>query len=94
MEELNQLPPKYIATFIRQINMIQIIGINIFEDSKASFFKRRRRFIFYGSLLTIMLASQYLYVFKKNEMGAEFLDIVSAVANIFIVTQGTYILKS
>lgn len=94
MEELNRLPPKYIATFIRQINMIQIIGINIFEDSKASFLKRRRRLLFYGSLLTIMLASQYLYVFKKNEMGAEFLDIVSAMANIFIVTQGTYILKS
>ncbi|XP_045452213.1 uncharacterized protein LOC123661270 [Melitaea cinxia] len=41
-----------------------------------------------------MLASQYLYVFKKNEMRAEFLDIVSAMANIFIVTQGTYLLKS
>lgn len=94
MEELNQLPPKYVATFIRQINMIQIIGINIFEDLKASFFKRHRRLIFYGSLLTIMLASQYLYVFKKNEMRAEFLDIVSAMANIFIVTQGTYLLKS
>ncbi|CAH2090339.1 unnamed protein product [Euphydryas editha] len=88
MEELNRLPPKYIATFIRQINMIQIFGINIFEDSKDSFFKRRIRLFFFGGLLTIMLTSQYLYVFNINEMGAEFLDIVSAMSNIFIVSQG------
>ncbi|XP_047534351.1 odorant receptor 85b-like [Vanessa atalanta] len=67
--------------------MIEKIGINIFDETKNSFFKRHFKLALFLSLVMVLLVGQILYVIKRNEIDAQFLDVVSTIPSTFIVIQ-------
>ncbi|XP_046968252.1 putative odorant receptor 85d [Vanessa cardui] len=87
MKDLKELPPKFVDTFIRHTMMIEKIGINIFDEKKHSFFIRHLKLAFFMILVMVLLVGQILYVLKRNEIGAQFLDVVSTIPSTFIVIQ-------
>ncbi|XP_050344619.1 odorant receptor 85b-like [Nymphalis io] len=87
MNNLKELPPTFVDTFIRHTILIEKIGINIFDESKVSFFKKHFKLALFMSLVMVLLVGQILYVIKRNEIGAEFLDVVSTIPSTFMVIQ-------
>lgn len=89
MATSSRLPPTFVKTFARQINLINLIGIDIFGESKHFMFN-----LFKILIITIfslyMLAGMILYVIKKDEIGAQFLEVVSSISVIVGFTQGNF----
>ncbi|XP_064073273.1 odorant receptor 85c-like [Vanessa tameamea] len=67
--------------------MIEKIGIDIFDETKNSFFKRHFKLGLFMSLVMVLLVGQILYVIKRNEIDAQFVDVVSTIPSTFILIQ-------
>ena len=88
MASLDSLPQTFVKTFIRQLNMIKLVGIDIFDESKKYILNLFKMLIMLV-LSLYMLAGMILYVVRKDEIGAQFLEVVSSISVIVGYTQGT-----
>ncbi|CAG9583187.1 unnamed protein product [Danaus chrysippus] len=83
----DELPPIFVGTIIRQLNLLKFIGIDVFDESNCNFIKRNVRVMFLGSNLITTVIGQVLYVLKAKKIGANFLDVVNAIPTVLIAIQ-------
>lgn len=93
MTTLNELPHTFIETFLRHVTMIKFIGIDIFDQTENSFMKKYAKSVIILVCTAFMLLGQILYVVKKDEIGAQFLEVVSSIPIILGVGQGMFNLE-
>ncbi|XP_061376772.1 uncharacterized protein LOC133318744 [Danaus plexippus] len=83
----HELPPIFVGTIIRQLNLLKFIGIDVLDESNCNFIKQNVRIMLVGSFLITMLIGQVLYILKAEKIGASFLDVVNAIPTVLIVFQ-------
>ena len=87
MASFDSLPQTFVKTFIRQLNLIKLVGIDIFDESKQYILNLFKMLIMLFFSL-YMLAGMILYVVRKDEIGAQFLEVVSSISVIVGYMQG------
>ena len=88
MSQLNKLPQDFVKTFIRHTKMIHFVGLDVLDDSIAFKTKKFIKFFIYITLLCLMFIGQSLYVLKRNDVNANFSQIICAIPSILISIQG------
>lgn len=89
MSNFKELDPTFVDTFIRQIKMMQIVGVGIPVETDASYIKKYRRLIVFSSAVLFMYVGQILYfVDEIRDENSNVLDIINTLPTVLMVTTG------
>lgn len=88
MNQLKHYPQNFVDPFARHLNLVNLIGLDLLDDSNNINFKKYGKFFTYLIFLYLMVFGEVLYIIKGNEINAQFLELVSSIPSLVIGLQG------
>lgn len=82
------LDPTFLDTFIRQIKMMQIVGVGIPVETDASYIKKYRRLVFSSAVLFMYVGQILYFVDEIRDENSNVLDIINTLPTVLMVTTG------
>lgn len=85
MASSEQMPAALAGSLFVHLKIFKIIGLDFLGNPCLVY---RFRYVWFVVLLLLFYVGQLLYLYKSDELGADFLDIANAIPLFLLGTQG------